>query len=101
MKHSMIRQSFISSERRDLGDIPFLDILSAPRKKFYTEDTDSKYGRTKDRKNDFKLKIKPAGVGRPLARGPPGGEGNAAASLPSPPRAAPGSAQTGKAGPVH
>lgn len=24
-------------------------------------------------------------MGRPLARGPPGGEGNAAASLPSPP----------------
>lgn len=61
-----------------------MDILSAPRKKFYTEDIDSKYGRTKDRKNDFKLKIKLAGVGRPLARGPPGGEGNAAASLPSP-----------------
>lgn len=52
-----------------------MDILSAPRKKFYTEDTDSKYGRTKDRKNDFKLKI----------RMPPGGGGNATAWLPSPP----------------
>lgn len=41
-----------------------MDILSAPRKKFYTEDTDSKHGRTKDRKNDFKLKIRlPPGGG--------------------------------------